>query len=232
VNDHRLEPGPEVLYLDNHLLALNKPCGIPTQPGGASNGSMEESAREFIRLTRGKPGNVFLHAVHRLDRVASGITLFSLTGKSLSRMNDLMRTNRTTRIYHAVITGKLPCEQGRLENFLRHSRLRSVLSEETHPGAKKAVLRYRLLAREGRLSLVEVELETGRYHQIRAQLSAIGCPILGDSLYGSDAPYVRNGIALHHRRMEFIHPVRGELISIEAPYPEAWPVHPRDGRRA
>lgn len=229
MSEPSLQPGPEVLYLDNHLLALNKPCGVPTQPGGASKESMEETARDLIRLTRGKPGNVFLHAVHRLDRVASGITLFSLTGKSLSRMNGLMRANGITRVYHAVITGELPEEQGRLEHFLRHSRFRSVLAEKAHPGAKKAVSRYRLLARKGELSLVEVELETGRYHQIRFQLSAAGCPILGDSLYGSDASYVSNGIALHHRRMEFIHPVRRERISIVARYPESWPVLPLDG---
>lgn len=229
MSEPSLQHSPEVLYLDNHLLALNKPCGIPTQPGGTSKRSMEETARDLIRLTRGKPGNVFLHAVHRLDRVASGITLFSLTGKSLSRMNGLMRSNGIARVYHAIITGDLPEEQGILENFLRHSRLRSVLAEKTHPGARKAVSRYRLLAHKDGLSLVEIELETGRYHQIRAQLSAAGCPILGDSLYGSHARYVKNGIALHHRRMEFIHPVRRDLISIVARYPEPWPVHLQDG---
>lgn len=220
--------GIEVVYEDNHLLAANKPCGLPTQPGPSSPDSLEGRAKAMIRETRAKPGNVFLHAVHRLDKVASGITLFSLTGKSLSRMNEQMRRNEVTRIYHAVTTGELPAEQGVLQHFLRHSRLRSVPVGENDPGAKKAVLGYRVLAREARLSLVEITLETGRYHQIRAQLSASGCPIVGDLLYGSRTEYEKNGIALHHRHMEFVHPVRKDPVVIEARYPAQWPLYPRN----
>ncbi|HNR51375.1 MAG TPA: RluA family pseudouridine synthase [Deltaproteobacteria bacterium] len=219
---HRIE----VLYEDNHILALNKPCGLLTQPSRFSGDSLEDRAKAMIKESRGKPGNVFLHAVHRLDRVTSGIALFSLTGKSLSRMNEQMRRNEVTRIYHAVITGDLPAEQGVLEHFLRHSHLRSVTAGANDPGAKKALLRYRSLARQGRLVLVEVTLETGRYHQIRAQLSAAGCPVVGDSLYGSAAAYVEGGVALHHRRMEFVHPVRRDRVIVEADYPAEWPVYP------
>jgi 23S rRNA pseudouridine1911/1915/1917 synthase len=141
-------------------------------------------------------------------------------------MNEQMRRNEVTRIYHAVITGDLPAEQGVLEHFLRHSHLRSVTAGANDPGAKKALLRYRSLARQGRLVLVEVTLETGRYHQIRAQLSAAGCPVVGDSLYGSAAAYVEGGVALHHRRMEFVHPVRRDRVIVEADYPAEWPVYP------
>jgi len=226
VNTPDAAPCPEVLYEDNHLLALNKPHGLLTQPAGGSRDSLEDRARAMIRQTRHKPGNVFLHAVHRLDRVASGVALFSLTGKSLSRMNELMRRQEITRIYHAVVTGNLPADQGTLEHFLRHSRLKSVPVDRAHPGAKRAVLEYRILARTKRLTLVEIALETGRYHQIRVQLAASGCPIAGDSVYGSVEEYVAGGIALHHWRMEFLHPVRRERLIIEARYPDQWPLHP------
>ncbi len=228
--NHRTEaPCPEVLYEDNHLLALNKPYGLLTQPAGGSRDSLEDRARAMIRETRHKPGNVFLHAVHRLDRVASGVALFSLTGKSLRRMNELMRRQEIKRIYHAVFTGSLPRVQGTLEHFLRHSRLKAVPVDGPHPGAKRAVLEYRVLARAEKLTLAEITLETGRYHQIRAQLAASGCPIMGDSLYGSVMEYAQEGIALHHRRMEFLHPVRKERLVIEARYPAPWPLYPADG---
>ncbi len=227
--NHQTEtPCPEVLYEDNHLLALNKPYGLLTQPAGGSRDSLEDRARAMIRETRHKPGNVFLHAVHRLDRVASGVALFSLTGKSLSRMNELMRRQEIKRIYHAVFTGNLPCVQGTLEHFLRHSRLKAVPVDESHPGAKRAVLEYRVIVRTEKLTLAEITLETGRYHQIRAQLAASGCPIVGDRLYGSGMTYAKEGIALHHRRMEFLHPVRKERLVIEARYPAHWPLYPAD----
>ena len=229
MNPPAASPCPEVLYEDNHLLALNKPFGLMTQPAGGSCDSLEDRARTMIRETRHKPGNVFLHAVHRLDRVASGIALFSLTGKSLSRMNELMRRQEITRIYHAVITGDLPCDRGTLEHFLRHSRLKSVPADGSHPGAKRAVLEYRVLVRSGKLTLTEITLETGRYHQIRAQLAASGCPIVGDRLYGSVEEYAARGIALHHLRMEFLHPVRKERLVIEARYPAPWPLYPASG---
>ena len=222
-------PCLEVLYEDNHLLALNKPYGLLTQPAGGSRDSLEDRARAMISKTRHKPGNVFLHAVHRLDKVASGITLFSLTGKSLSRMNELMRRQEIKRIYHAVFTGNLPRDQGTLEHFLRHSRRKSIPVDRSHPGAKRAVLEYRVIARSGRLTLAEITLETGRYHQIRAQLAASGCPIAGDSVYGSAEGYAAGGIALHHRRMEFLHPVRKERLIIEALYPDPWPLFPAGG---
>jgi 23S rRNA pseudouridine1911/1915/1917 synthase len=232
VNPQVETPCPEVLYEDNHLLALNKPHGLLTQPAGGSRDSLEDRARAMIKDTRHKPGNVFLHAVHRLDRVASGVALFSLTGKSLSRMNELMRRQEITRIYHAVVTGDLPRDRGTLEHFLRHSRLKSVPVDGSHPGAKRAVLEYRVLARTEKLALAEITLGTGRYHQIRAQLAASGCPIVGDSLYGSGTTYAAEGIALHHRRMEFLHPVRKERLVIEARYPAPWPLYPGDGTSA
>jgi len=214
----------EVIYDDNHLLAVNKPPGLLTQPAHGSRDSLEARAARWIKVSRGKPGRVFLHAVHRLDRVASGIALFALTDKALSRMNEQMRGRLVTRIYHAVITGELPREQGTLVHFLRHSRMKSLVTSGDAPGARRSVLDYRVLRRGGKLTLVEITLETGRYHQIRAQLSAAGCPILGDTLYGSRETYAGEGIALHHRQMEFIHPVRKTLLQLNARYPDAWPL--------
>jgi 23S rRNA pseudouridine1911/1915/1917 synthase len=219
----RPAPGAEVLYEDNHLLALNKPPGLLTQPSGRVSDSLEEHARHYIRETRNKPGNVFLHAIHRLDRVASGIALFALTDKSLSRMNEQMRGRLIGRIYHAVVSGDLPSHEGELVHFLRHSRLRSEVAQESEPGARRSSLRYVVLARSGALTLLEVTLETGRYHQIRAQLAASGCPIMGDHHYGSMVSYMPGGIALHHRRMEFLHPVQKSQVIIEAGYPPCWP---------
>jgi 23S rRNA pseudouridine1911/1915/1917 synthase len=213
----------EVLYEDNHLLALNKPPGLLTQPAANAVDSLEARARDYVRDSRNKPGRVFLHAVHRLDRVASGVTLFALTDKALSRMNGQMRRNEIRRTYHALITGKPPGESGTLTHFLRHSRMKAVQAEEGTPGARLSRLGYRVLCRTSGLVLVEIVLETGRYHQIRAQLSAAGCPILGDSLYGGREMPGVTGIALHNREMEFLHPVGKGPISIRAAYPPSWP---------
>jgi 23S rRNA pseudouridine1911/1915/1917 synthase len=217
-------PDVEVICEDNHLLGINKPPGLLTQPAYGSGDSLEDRARHWIKVSRNKPGKVFLHAVHRLDKVASGIALFALTDKALSRMNEQMRGHLITRIYHAVITGELPDGQGTLVNFLRHSRMKSLVVSENAPGARRSTLEYRILRHKGRLTLVEIILETGRYHQIRSQLSAAGCPILGDTLYGSSGHYAGDGIALHHRQMEFIHPVRKTPVVLKARYPDAWPL--------
>ncbi len=217
-------PFVDVLYHDNHLLALGKPPGLLTQPSGTRSDSLEDRARSYIKEVKGKPGNVFLHAVHRLDRVASGIALFATTGKSLSRMNALMRAGTITRVYHAAVSGDLPAPVGELVHFLRHARLKSVEAAEGEPGARRASLSYRLIGRAGPLSLVEVTLGSGRYHQVRAQLSLAGCPVAGDALYGSPVSYVRGGVALHHRRMEFSHPVTSAPVVIQAGYPPFWPL--------
>lgn len=214
----------DVIYEDNHLIAVNKPAGIMTQPSGTSADNVEDRTKEYLKRTRNKKGRVFLHAVHRLDKVAGGIALFACTDKALSRMNELMRGHGIARIYHAVITGELPGQQGTLVHFLRHSRMQALSVGENDPGAKRSKLQYRVLGRAGKLTLVEIILETGRYHQIRAQLSASGCPILGDTLYGSPEPFQDFGIALHHRKMEFVHPVTKLAIAIEAEYPPSWPL--------
>ncbi|MRR14163.1 RluA family pseudouridine synthase [archaeon] len=214
----------KVLYEDNHLLFLNKPAGLLTQPSGKNADNMEDRAKDYIRESRQKPGKVFLHAVHRLDKVVSGITAFALTEKALSRMNEQMRRNEIKKTYHAVITGTLPDETGTLAHYLRHSSMKAVIVDEGLPGAKLSRLGYRTIDCTGELVLLEIILETGRYHQIRAQLSASGCPVLGDVLYGGRKITGYSGIALHNREMQFTHPVRKTPLRILADYPTSWPV--------
>jgi len=212
----------DVLYEDNHLLAANKPAGLLTQPSGRTMESLEDRTRAWIRHTGSKTGNVFVHAVHRLDRPTSGVVLFAKTSKALSRMNEQQRMRKIRKVYHAVVTGRLPLEEGTLSHTLRHSRMRSVVSKPFEAGAKECSLRYRVIGHSGRLTLVELELVTGRYHQIRAQLGASGCPVLGDVAYGGTPQPEIGGIALHHVRMEFEHPTKKTLLCIRAPYPRSW----------
>jgi len=220
----------EVLYEDNHLLALNKPAGLLTQPSGTPGDSLEARAKAWIKQTRNKPGEVYLHAVHRLDRPVSGIVLFARTSKALGRMNQLMRNREVHKVYHAVITGRLPGDEGTLRHHLRHAHMHSELAGEHETGSRQGILHYRVMGRSRSMSLVEIRLETGRYHQIRAQLAGSGCPILGDGRYGGRAWQGQGAIALHHRCMAFIHPTRKTPVTITAPYPPLWtqsdlPVH-------
>ena len=215
---------PAILYDDNHLIALNKPAGMLTQPSGRDETSLEDGAKEWIRHTKGKPCEVFLHAVHRLDRPVSGIVLFARTSKALSRMNEQQRRKEIRKIYHAIVTAGLPDQEGTLHHTLRHSRMRSLEAASHEEGARECILHYRVLKRVSGMTLVEIVLETGRYHQIRAQLAACGCPVLGDGRYGGGPMTHYDGIALHHARMEFIHPTLKSLVAINAPYPESWPL--------
>lgn len=216
--------GVEIIYEDNHLLAVNKPGGLLTQPSGTDSDSLETRARDWVKTTKNKPGEVFLHAVHRLDKPASGIVLFARTSKALSRMNERMRAKGIIKIYHAVLTQEPPSGEGTLETLLRHSRMRSVVAAPEEHGSRLASLTYRVIERSGGMILVEVVLGTGRYHQIRAQFAACGCPILGDTRYGGEKWAHREAIALHHRRMVFLHPTLKTEIRLEAPYPAQWPL--------
>ena len=214
----------EIIYEDNHILALNKPPGLLTQPSGKTDNSLEAQAKAWIKRSKDKPGEVFLHAVHRLDKPVSGVVLFARTSKALSRMNEQMRGKGIIKTYHAVITHELPGPEGTLMHHLRHSRMRSVVASSKENGARMALLTYRIVEQRNGMSLVEIILETGRYHQIRAQLAASGCPVLGDTHYrGRKWPH-KDSIALHHRKMKFNHPTLNTWVEIEAPYPAIWPI--------
>ncbi len=208
-----------ILYSDNHLLAINKPAGMLTQPSSTGRDNLETRAKAWIKREKEKLGNVYLHSIHRLDRQVSGVVLFARTSKALSRLNKQMRERRIVKIYHALTSTRPFPTQGMLEHALKHGDHCAEIVGFDDPGAKPARLHYRLLKdlAEG-LHLLEIRLETGRYHQIRAQLAAAGCPIEGDQRYGGSGPFAQ-GIGLHHREMRVRHPVNQEELHLIAPYP-------------
>lgn len=212
---------PEILYEDNHLFVVSKPAGILTQPSGTDQENMEDICKAWIKKAANKPGNVFLGAVHRIDKPVSGIVMFAKTSKALSRMNESMRKGKFLKIYCAIIEGSLEEDEGTLEHYLYHDEFRSVVVSKNSPDAKFCILHYRCLKKTAQFSLLEIELETGRYHQIRAQLSASGHPIVGDVKYGSRSPFAGNNIALHHYEQHFPHPTKDEIVSVIAPLPPA-----------
>lgn len=213
-----MNPPFSILFEDNHLLIINKPAGLLTQPSGTMNHSAEELAKNWIKYVKQKPRNVFLEAVHRLDKPVGGIVIFAKTSKSLSRLNEAMRNKETKKNYLALIEGHLPQNEGVSEHYLVHDHLHARVSSSADPLAKLARLHYRFLRRVGGYDLIEIELDTGRYHQIRAQMAAMGCPIVGDAKYGSGRSYSDEGIALHHARLEFPHPITKARLVIEAPF--------------
>ncbi len=231
----------DVLYHDNQILAVNKPAGLLTQPSGTDKDNLEDRSKVWIKEAKNKPGNVFLHAVHRLDQVVSGIVLFACTDKALSRLNADMRAQKFTKIYHAVVSGTPPQNEGSLRHFLIHDDYRAEVAKEGDPDARECLLDYKVVGTDLRAvrsstggalgesalpntTLLEIQLHTGRYHQIRAQLATIGCPIVGDEKYGSKVKLSGGAIALHHARLTVIHPVSKADLVIEAPYPDHWPV--------
>ena len=193
------------IYCDNHILALDKPAGVATQP------DFEEAAKAWIKAKYNKPGAVFLHPIHRLDKPVGGLVLFARTSKALSRLQEQMRERKIEKTYLAWVEGELPQSEGRLVHFLEHGSFQAYVSAQ----GKEAILDYKIVEQKSGLSLVEIQLVTGRYHQIRAQFAAVGCPIVGDEKYGSRHPW-SNGIALHHVRMRFTHPVTKETIALES----------------
>ena len=213
------ELDPLILFADNHLLAINKPAGLLSQDSGTGLRNVEDWAREWVRVDKNKSGAVFLNAVHRIDKAVSGVVLFARTSKALSRLNEEIRKRSCKKIYHVLVEGVPPKPAGQLVHWLLHEHHRAELCREGSRGAQRAVLAYRTLKRMGELTLLEVDLETGRYHQIRAQLSAIGSPIAGDEKYGARQRSKHKDIALHARQLEITHPTLKELVIITAPYP-------------
>ncbi|MCH9612707.1 MAG: Dual-specificity RNA pseudouridine synthase RluA [Chlamydiia bacterium] len=194
----------KILYEDNHLLALIKPHGLLTQPTDQCADSLETRAKQMIKERDQKPGNVFLHPIHRLDRIVGGIVLFAKTSKALSRLQAAMRSGAIDRIYHARVTTPPKKKEGRLIDTLEHAHQRAKVS----PNGKRSELIYRHLKE----NLLEIELITGRYHQIRAQLAHHGMPIIGDTKYGG--PKATHA-ALTHVKMRFDHPVESRKVVLE-----------------
>lgn len=208
-----------ILYADNHLLFVDKPAGMLTQDSGTGLFNMEDWAREWVRVDKQKKGNVFLNAVHRIDKSVSGVVLFARTSKALSRLTSDIRTRNCKKIYHALVEGVPASLAGERKDWLLHKDHRSVRVNETEKGAQRAVLSYRVLKSLGAYSLLEIDLETGRYHQIRIQLASMGHPIVGDEKYGAKRVGFENKIALHHARLEVQHPISHELCRVDAKVP-------------
>ncbi|MFZ0564591.1 MAG: RNA pseudouridine synthase [Chlamydiales bacterium] len=212
---------PEILFFDNHLLVLNKPSGMLTQPNHTMEFSLEAFGKQWLKTHFQKKGNVFLEAVHRLDRVASGIVLFARSQKALSRLQQAQREKRFEKSYFALVEGRLAKQQATLSHYLVHKNHKAHISNEKEPKAKQCMLKYRAVKESIEYTLLHIALETGRYHQIRAQLAAIGYPILGDLKYGSTNSF--RAIALHHGHLQVPHPISRKPISWRVLLPDDWP---------
>ena len=213
----------DILYVDNHLLALNKPAGLVTQPSGAHEDSLESRAKEWVRQAFNKPGDVFLEAVHRIDRPVSGVVLFARTSKALSRLGAASREGDFRKVYWALVEGCPEPARGRLEHWLVHDSHHARVVPAGAPGARLATLDYTVRQAQGKETLLEVLLHTGRYHQIRVQLARAGWPIVGDGRYGARTSLPGGAIALHHREFTVDHPVKHEPLTFTAPCPDAEP---------
>lgn len=213
---------PEIIYEDNHVLAVNKPAGMLVQGDRTGDSSVLDVMKDFIRQRDDKPGNVFLGLPHRLDRPTSGVLALAKTSKALSRMAAVFRNRNTTKIYWAVVENPPPSEHGELVDWLRKDGKTNTSRRvgKSVAGAKEARLRYRLLGASERYWLLEVELLTGRHHQIRVQLSAMGCPVRGDLKYGARRSDPGGGIHLHARRLTIPHPVKEDSLDLTAPVPD------------
>jgi 23S rRNA pseudouridine1911/1915/1917 synthase len=211
-----------IVFEDNHLIAVNKLPGELVQGDITGDQPLLEKVREYIRVKYEKPGNVFTGLIHRLDRPTSGLVVFARTSKSLARMNKLFEKRAVEKKYWAVVGGMPDKQEERLVHFLKkdQKRNKAMFFDSDKTGAKKAVLSYKVLKKIEHYTLLEVSLETGRHHQIRAQLSAIGHPIKGDLKYGFPRSNRDASICLHAKFLKFDHPVSGEEIVLNAPVPD------------
>jgi 23S rRNA pseudouridine1911/1915/1917 synthase len=201
----------EVIYHDNHLLVVIKPAGIATQPHEHSSENLTDWAKAWIKEKYAKPGNVFLEPIHRLDKPVSGLVLFARTSKALSRLQEMMRAHAIVKTYYALAESPKKSE-GILEHHLLHQEYRACVVPSSHPHGKYARLSYQVIDQRNEVALLKIDLETGRYHQIRAQLAEYGCPIIGDTKYGSKRHWKGVGLPLHHGRSCFVHPVSQEEL--------------------
>ena len=218
----------QVLYEDNHIIAVSKTCHEIVQGDKTGDTPLSETVKAYIKEKYQKPGEVFLGVTHRLDRPTTGVVLFARTSKALTRLNAMFQSHEQIRkTYWAIVStdkGHQLMDQGevRLENYLwrNEKQNKSFVVKAGTKDAKRAVLTYKAIAHSDRYTLLEINLETGRHHQIRCQLAAIGCPIKGDLKYGAKRSNPDGGISLHARRIEFVHPVSKQDIVITAPVPE------------
>ena len=211
----------DVVYEDNHIIVVNKTASEIVQGDKTGDTPLSEIVKQYIKEKYNKPGNVFLGVTHRLDRPVSGLVLFAKTSKALSRLNDMFRNSEVKKTYWAVVKQCPIQKEGVLEHYLvRNEKLnKSYAYDKEVKNSKKAILHYRLIERSQNYYLLEVDLKTGRRHQIRCQLAKVGCPIKGDLKYGFPRSNPDGSICLHSRRVRFIHPVSNEPIDLVSPLP-------------
>lgn len=226
----------EVIYEDNHIIAVNKTGNEIVQGDKTGDVPLADALKAWLKEKYAKPGNVFVGVAHRLDRPVSGVVLFARTSKSLARLNDMFRLGEVEKIYWAIVKNPPPAEEGELVHWLvrNEKQNKSYASDVEKPGAKKAILSYKLINRSENYCLLEINLKTGRHHQIRVQLAKMGCPVKGDLKYGSDRSNKDGGISLHARRISFVHPVSRQPVVITAPAPAGslWKALDNGGRNA
>lgn len=211
----------QVLHEDNHIIIINKRAGDIVQGDKTGDKPLSDVVKEYIAEKYNKPGNVYLGVVHRLDRPTTGLVIFSKTSKALPRLNKLFVDKEANKTYWAIVKNKPGKSEDTLIHWLKKNPTnnKSVAHIKEVPNSKKAILHYKVLKKLDHYYLLEVNLETGRHHQIRSQLASIGCPIKGDLKYGFDRSNADGSIHLHARHISFIHPVNNEVINITAPLP-------------
>lgn len=212
----------EVIYEDNHIIIVNKTSSEIVQGDKTGDTPLSETVKEYLKVKYNKPGNVFCGVTHRLDRPVSGIVVFAKTSKALARLNNMFRDKDVKKTYWAIVANRPRETEGTLEHYLvrNEKQNKSYAYDHEVPNSKKAVLDYRLIASSERYYLLEVNLHTGRHHQIRCQLAKMGCPIKGDLKYGAPRSNPDGSISLHARHIEFVHPVSKEVVSVTAPVPD------------
>ncbi len=211
----------QIIYEDNHLLIINKKAGQLVQGDKTGDASLLELLKDFIKKRDQKPGNVFLGLVHRIDRPTSGLVIYAKTSKALTRLTQMVKHREIKKTYWAVTTpAEIPAQQRLVNYLLKNEKTnKSTVFTKPTPNAKEAILNYQLLKKLDNFQLLEVDLETGRHHQIRAQLSKLGAPIKGDLKYGAPRSNPDGGIHLHARQLKLIHPVTKEELTVTAPVP-------------
>lgn len=211
-----------VLYEDNHIIIVNKTTSEIVQGDKTGDKPLSEIVKEWLKEKYNKPGNVFCGVTHRLDRPVSGVVIFAKTSKALPRLNEMFKNKEIEKTYWAIVKNKPKEDQGKLVNYLlkNEKQNKSYAHDVEKPNSKLSILHYKLIAQSDKYNLLEINLETGRHHQIRCQLAKMGCPIKGDLKYGFERSNPDAGISLHSRKVKFIHPVSKELIEVTAPLPE------------
>lgn len=213
----------KVLYIDNHLAVVEKLPGEIVQGDKSGDPTLIDAVKDWIKQEYNKPGNVFCGLVHRLDRPVGGLVVFARTSKALARLNDMFRDRRVNKRYWAIVRNRPPKDQDTLTNYIYsvERNNKSYICATRKPGSKEASLTYRLIGKSDSYYLLEIDLHTGRKHQIRAQLASIGCPVKGDLKYGDKRSNPDGSISLRAQHVDFVHPVSGKEISVDATIPDA-----------